>query len=59
MLESARKTLLDKPLIFDEKEKALNYFKKQVFDMFKLPIDDTLKRSRLLETITQRWISDF
>ena len=59
VLESVRKTLNDEPLFFDEREKALDYFKKQVFDRFQLPLDDTLKRSRLLDAIAQRRIFDF
>ena len=57
--ESIRKTMKNKPIIFDEKEKAMDFFKKQIFDKFKLDISDTLKKSRLLEAIKQRSLIDY
>jgi len=57
--ESIRKTLRNKPLIFDEKSKALDFFKKQIFDKFKLDLGETLKKSQLLEAIKQKKLMDF
>src|SRR3989344_6906486 len=49
-----RKTLLNKPLEFNDKNKAIEFFKKEIFDKFNLDISNTLKGSKLLDTIRQR-----
>lgn len=59
VLSAIRKTLINEPYVFDEKTKAIEYFKKQIFDKFKLNVNDILKRSKLLDAIAQRRIFDF
>ncbi|MFH1592022.1 MAG: hypothetical protein ABIB47_01510 [Candidatus Woesearchaeota archaeon] len=59
VLESVRKTLRNKALSFDEKARALEFFKNQIFKNFKLDITKTLKNSNLLTAIQQRKLIDF
>jgi len=59
VLASVRKALDDNFIIFDEKSKALEFFKKQIFNRFRLDVNDTLKGSKLLESIQQRKLVDF
>ena len=54
-----RKTLLNKPLEFNDKNKAIEFFKKEIFEKFNLDISNTLKGSKLLDTIRQRKLIDF
>src|SRR3989344_1243241 len=51
--EAMRKTLKNNPIMFDDKSKALDFFKKQIFEKFNLDISNTLKGSKLLDTIRQ------
>jgi len=57
--EAMRKTLKNNPIMFDDKSKALDFFKKQIFEKFNLDISNTLKGSKLLDTIRQRKLIDF
>ncbi|MBI2498861.1 hypothetical protein HYV88_01305 [Candidatus Woesearchaeota archaeon] len=57
--EAMRKTLLNKPLEFNDKNKAIEFFRKQIFDKFKLDISKTLEHSILLDVIKQKKIFDF
>lgn len=59
VLASLRKTLLNTPLEFNDKNKAIGFFKKQIFEKFRLNVDKTLEHSRLLEAIKQKKIFDF
>ncbi len=57
--EAMRKTLMNKPLEFNDKNKAIEFFKKQIFEKFRLDISKMLKKSRLLEAIQQKKLFDF
>ncbi|MEK6934746.1 MAG: hypothetical protein AABW46_02610 [Nanoarchaeota archaeon] len=57
--EAMRKTLKNKPYEIDTKEKALEHFKKQLFDKFRLDISNNLRYSKLLDAIKQKKIFDF
>lgn len=57
--ESIRKTLKNNVYLLEEKSMALEFFKKQIFEKFKLDISDTLKGSKLLDTVQQRKLADF
>ncbi|MEK6952627.1 MAG: hypothetical protein AABX29_06445 [Nanoarchaeota archaeon] len=59
VLASLRKTLLNKALEFDDKNKAIEFFKKEIFEKFRFNIEEILKKSRLLEAIRQRKLFDF
>ena len=56
---SLRKTLITEPLIFYERSKAIEFFKKEIFQKFRLNVDGTLVSSKLLEAINQKKLFDF
>jgi len=57
--EAMRKTLENNPITFDDKSKALNFFRDQIFEKFKLDINNTLRYSKLLDATKQKKILDF
>ena len=56
---AARKTLETKPLIFKDKEKMLEYAKNLVRENFRYDLGYLYKRSKLLENMKQKKISEF
>ncbi len=59
VLESVRKTLMNQPEMFNEKSKAIEFFKKKIFERFRFDVTETLSKSKLLDLIKQRKINDF
>lgn len=57
--EAIRKTLMNKPLEFDEKNKAIEFFKNQIFEKFRLEVSETLEHSKLLAAIKQKKLFEF
>ncbi len=57
--ESIRKTLKNNVHLLNEKHSAIEFFKKQIFEKFKLEVSNSLKGSKLLGAIQQRKLGDF
>ena len=59
VLEAIRRTLKNKPFIFNEKSQFINFFKTQVFNKFKFDTDNILLKSKLIEIMKQKRIFDY
>ena len=56
---AARKTLNNSPLVFETKEKLLNKARELINSRFNFNIDNILKESKLLKSLTQKKLSSF
>jgi len=56
---AARKTLTSEPLIFNAKEEMFNKLKELIKNKFNYNIDNILKESKLLKSLTQKKINSF
>ena len=54
-----RKTITEKPLIFDNKDDMIKKTKELIFSKFRFDLDDTLRKSTLLETLKQKKLFEF
>src|SRR3989344_54246 len=56
---AARKTLNNSPLVFETKEELLNKARELINSRFNFNIDNILKESKLLKSLTQKKLSSF
>ena len=57
--EAMRKTMGTKPLIFDTKEKLTEKVKELIFGKFGFDLNETLKKSKILENLKQKKLFEF
>ncbi len=57
--EAMRKTLQTKPFIFDSQEQLVAKLKELIFKQFHFPMDETLNKSKILESFQQKTLSNY
>ena len=57
--EAMRKTVMTKPLIFDNREDLIMKVKELIFNKFRFRLDETLKKSKIIEGFNQKKLFEF